>query len=432
MTKKKINIFKKFLLYTVIISIMTVHFFNLFTTASYAKEPPDSIFAKYAVLLDGDTGRVLYGKNENEKAPMASTTKIMTCIVALEYAKENILCTTSAYAASMPDVQLNAVKGEIFSINDLLYSLMLKSHNDTAVIIAENIALHYLYDGDDKDSMSPETNTDEQSRMLVLLFASAMNRKAAELGCHDTYFITPNGLDSEDENGIHSTTARDLATIMAYCIKNQDFLNITQSKNHTFTSSLKTSDNNLKTYNSYSVSNSNAFLDMYDNVISGKTGFTGDAGYCYVCAYRCDGRTFIVALMACGWPNNKTYKWKDTRKLLDYARNTYYPSEIVSKDMQRDDVIVENGNPSVLHLKIENNNGFTALLSHDDKVNVSIHMQTLSAPVISGETVGEVRAYINDEKIYSLPITAANTIKEKNYVFYLKQLLKRLIFIDKS
>ena len=109
MIKKKINISKKILLYTVIISIMTVHFFNLFTTASYAKESPDSIFAKYAVLLDGDTGRVLYGKNENEKAPMASTTKIMTCIVALEYAKENILCTTSAYAASMPDVQLNAV-----------------------------------------------------------------------------------------------------------------------------------------------------------------------------------------------------------------------------------------------------------------------------------------------------------------------------------
>lgn len=97
-----------------------------------------------------------------------------------------------------------------------------------------------------------------------------------------------------------------------------------------------------------------------------------------------------------------------------------------------DDIIVENGNPSVLHLKIKNNNGFTALLSQDDKVNVSIHMQTLSAPVLSGETVGEVRAYINDEKIYSLPITAANTIKEKNYVFYLKQLLKRLIFIDKS
>ena len=74
MIKKKINISKKILLYTVIISIMTVHFFNLFTTASYAKESPDSIFAKYAVLLDGDTGRVLYGKNENEKAPMHSCT----------------------------------------------------------------------------------------------------------------------------------------------------------------------------------------------------------------------------------------------------------------------------------------------------------------------------------------------------------------------
>ena len=78
--------------------------------------------------------------------------------------------------------------------------------------------------------------------------------------------------------------------------------------------------------------------------------------------------------------------------------------EIVSKDMQPDDIIVENGNPSVLHLKIENNNGFTALLSQDDKVNVSIHMHTLSAPVLSGETVGEVRAYINDEKFTATPI----------------------------
>lgn len=102
----------------------------------------------------------------------------MTCIVALEYAKENILCTTSAYAASMPDVQLNAVKGEIFSINDLLYSLMLKSHNDTAVIIAENIALHYLYDGDDKDSMSPGNQHRRTVQNAWSFFLHlAMNRK---------------------------------------------------------------------------------------------------------------------------------------------------------------------------------------------------------------------------------------------------------------
>ena len=392
--------------YIVYLLVMIVVICGCPVPSSAAEEP--KLYAKAAVLMDADTGRVLYGRAPDEALPMASTTKIMTLILALEYGNPDDVVTVSSYAAKMPEVRLGLHAGDRYVLQDLLYSMMLESHNDSACAVAEQVG------------------------GSVEAFAQMMNRKAAEIGLHDTYFITPNGLDSEDENGIHSTTARDLATIMAYCIKNQDFLNITQSKNHTFTSSLKTSDNNLKTYNSYSVSNSNAFLDMYDNVISGKTGFTGDAGYCYVCAYRCDGRTFIVALMACGWPNNKTYKWKDTRKLLDYARNTYYPSEIVSKDMQPDDVIVENGNPSVLHLKIENNNGFTALLSHDDKVNVSIHMQTLSAPVISGETVGEVRAYINDEKIYSLPITAANTIKEKNYVFYLKQLLKRLIFIDKS
>ena len=112
---------------------------------------PDSLYAKYAVLLDGDTGRVLYGKNEETAAPMASTTKIMTCILALEYAPPEMKCVTSPYAVSMPDVQLNAVSGEIFSLNDLLYSLMLKSHNDTAVIIAENVALNYLYNISSED-----------------------------------------------------------------------------------------------------------------------------------------------------------------------------------------------------------------------------------------------------------------------------------------
>ena len=106
-----------------------------------AAEDDLQLHAKYAVLLDGDSGRVLYGKNEDTPAPMASTTKIMSCVIALEYGLKEMTCTTSAYAASMPDVQLNAKKGETFTLNDLLYSLMLKSHNDSAVIIAENTAV---------------------------------------------------------------------------------------------------------------------------------------------------------------------------------------------------------------------------------------------------------------------------------------------------
>ena len=110
-----------------------------------AAEDDLQLHAKYAVLLDGDSGRVLYGKNEDTPAPMASTTKIMSCVIALEYGLKEMTCTTSAYAASMPDVQLNAKKGETFTLNDLLYSLMLKSHNDSAVIIAENVACYYIY-----------------------------------------------------------------------------------------------------------------------------------------------------------------------------------------------------------------------------------------------------------------------------------------------
>ena len=127
-----------------------------------------------------------------------------------------------------------------------------------------------------------------------------MNKKAEQLGCVNTHFVTPNGLDGEDEGGIHSTTAAELATIMAYCIKNSEFLKITQTKDYTFSSIIKNekelsnsdSTNSSKDFSiskgiTYSVGNANAFLNMYENIISGKTGFTGNAGYCYICAYKC-------------------------------------------------------------------------------------------------------------------------------------------------
>lgn len=155
------------------------------------------LYAQAAVLLDADSGRVLYGKNENEVLPMASTTKIMTCIVALEYGNVDDIIEVSAYAASMPKVKLYVKQGEKYRLGDLLYSLMLESHNDSAVVIAE--AIGGSIEG----------------------FAEMMNQKARDIGCYDTYFITPNGLDAiVNETGkIHSTTARDLAKIMAYCVK---------------------------------------------------------------------------------------------------------------------------------------------------------------------------------------------------------------------
>ena len=136
------------------------------------------LYARSAVLMDGDSGRILFEKNGSDPRPMASTTKIMTCILALEASDPSRKITVSSQAASQPKVHLGMTEGQSFYLKDLLYSLMLESHNDSAVAIAECIA----------------GNVDK--------FADMMNKKASQLGCNSTYFITPNGLDGQDENGI--------------------------------------------------------------------------------------------------------------------------------------------------------------------------------------------------------------------------------------
>lgn len=219
---------------------------------------PGNLYALSAVLMDADSGRVLYEKDGETARPNASTTKVMTCILALENASGDDYVTISANAAAQPDVQLNLKEGEQYYMEDLLYSLMLKSHNDSAVAIAEHVG------------------------GTVENFAKMMNEKAKALGCTDTHFVTPNGLDAEDEGGVHHTTARDLALIMRYAIQNETFLRITETRDYSFT--------DLSKKRQFSIHNSNALLDMIDGVLSGKTGFTGNAGYCYVCACEEDGK----------------------------------------------------------------------------------------------------------------------------------------------
>ena len=279
-------------------------------------DEPENLYARSAVLIDADSGRVLFEKEADVIRPMASTTKIMTCIIALEYLKEHPDQTVevSDQAVSQPKVHLGMQRGEAFYLKDLLYSLMLESHNDSAVAVAEGVA------------------------GSVEKFAEKMNAKAAEIGCKDTHFITPNGLDAKDAEGVHSTTAKDLAKIMRYCImistEKETFLEVTRAKEYQF--------QNTEKKRSFSCHNHNAFLDMMDGALSGKTGFTADAGYCYVGSLRRDKRTFIVALLACGWPNNKGYKWKDTRKLMEYGLEHYQYREI-DKKMQIPEIKVAGG-----------------------------------------------------------------------------------------
>ena len=265
--------------------------------------------------MDGETGRVLFGKRENDAMAMASTTKIMTCILALEEGNENETVTASDRAAAAPKVHLGVQEGEQFLLGDLLYSLMLESHNDAAVMIAEAIG------GSVED------------------FAARMNKKAAAIGCTDTHFVTPNGLDAVDAEGDHHTTAADLARMMRYCVqispKAAEFLAVTQTRSYTFW--------DLEKKNMYNCYNHNALLDQMEGVISGKTGFTAKAGYCYTGALKRDGKCLIVTLLACGWPNHKNYKWADAAKLLDYGLESYTYVDVLDHDWNPGSIEVSDG-----------------------------------------------------------------------------------------
>lgn len=431
------------------LSAASSHTYTLNTvsnSADYQTSVPTDLYARYAALIDADNGRILFEKNGFQAAPNASTTKVMTLTIALEYASPDLIATASSYAACMPDVQLNMSSGEQFRLQDLCYSLMLQSHNDSAVAIAENVGLNYLIkypdnpckvNTDQIESLSIDPATfsiakasTEQSKALVNIFIQLMNQKAAALGCTDTHFVTPNGLDAEDDGGVHSTTATDLARIMAYAIQNEEYLKITETQTYSFTDINADDPANIKDGSrTFSVHNANAFLNMMDGVISGKTGFTGDAGYCYVCALRRDEKTFVSVVLACGWPNNKTYKWADTKKLMNFGLNNYFYTNVFSPEDDYKEVPVKNGIEKSIETSI--NGDVSMLLSKFDNVNVIYQLpETLKAPITSGDSVGTMQIFINDSLYSEIPITAKTSARKVTFFYCLGEVFKKLCIVS--
>ena len=211
----------------------------------------------------------------------------------------------------------------------------------------------------------------------------------------------------------HSTTATDLANIMAYCILRSPmkdaFLEITRTSSYTFSNS---------SGRSYSCSNHNAFLNMMDGALSGKTGFTNKAGYCYVGSLQRDGKTFVVALLACGWPNNKSYKWSDTKLLMKYGLEnyTYHAfSEVEFKEEELKSIPVLGGKTKRIgqiafteleiaernETLIENEGELEGLLLKEGEnfQVVSEMKEVLEAPVVAGQEIGTIQYMLND-KVY--------------------------------
>ena len=393
------------------LGILLLLFGSMPAAAARQESEPNQLFATAACLMDGDTGRVLFGKRETDPMAMASTTKIMTCILALENGGEQAVATASAQAAAAPKVHLGVYEGEQFLLGDLLYSLMLESHNDAAVMIAETI------------SGSIEG------------FAALMNEKAAVIGCTDTHFVTPNGLDASDAGGDHHTTAADLARIMRYCIKTSpkatEFLAVTQTRSYTFW--------DLEKKNMFNCCNHNALLDQMEGAISGKTGFTAKAGYCYTGALERDGKCLIVTLLACGWPNHKNYKWADAAKLLNYGLESYTYRDVLDHSWKPGRIEVTDGvYDGLLQTKSSASLGLVSpaldparslpvLLKETEIPKKDIFLpELIEAPVKKGEKVGSMTYSIDGILLAEYPVYAAETIEKIDYGWCMEQVAERL------
>ena len=345
----------------------------IFTVNCYGEDIKPQVNALSAVLIDGDTGRILWGKNEDAPMAMASTTKIMTDIVTLENADISRKTTISKNATLAPPVKMYLQQGEVLTLEQLLYALLMQSSNDAAVAIAEDVGGN------------------------VENFCKMMNKKAKELGCIDTEFVTPNGLDK----GNHHSTAYDMALIGAYAIKNSEFIKISNTKNISFSSNKK----------SYSIVNKNQLLNSYNGAIGIKTGFTGKAGHCFVGAAKRGNVTLVSVVLASGWGTaGKAKKWSDTVKILNYGFDNYKKYSIIGDKI---DVCVDKAKVNKTVLKYKNS--VELLLNENEKNEIMFKNNVppiIEAPIYKNSKIGIGEVYIGNYKAAEIDIIASENISK--------------------
>ena len=171
--------------------------------------------------------------------------------------------------------------------------------------------------------------------------------------------------------------------------------------------------------------NHNAFLQMMDGALSGKTGFTGKAGYCYVGALEKDKKRFTIALLACGWPNNKSWKWHDARLLYEYGLE-HYDRRDIREERILPDVRVKNGQRDSAGLECREET-IELLLSREDEIKVEWDVpKSLTAPVVKGEQVGRVAYFVNGELYREFPVTAAENVPEITYFYCIIRIIRNI------
>lgn len=377
--------------------VLIIFFINLFTfNIVFANQTTSTAFpktnSKSIIILDRNTLLPLYEKNAYKKTAMASTTKILTCIIALENSSKSDIVTVSQKASNISGSCLGLNKNTKISMNDLLYGLMLRSGNDCAIAIAEHIS------GSVED------------------FSNLMNQKAFELGLFDSNFVTPHGLDNEN----HYTTAYDLALLTNYALKNPNFKKIVSTKKASI------SYNN----STFEISNTNELLGNLDGVYGVKTGFTFEAGRCLVTACKQDNLDIIVVVLGA---DTKSIRTKDSRNLINYIFENYKSisvSEIINTSFNNylsyfNKYYKLEKTCTIPKLSLEKleNYYFPIQKNNFSDLNTKIYtLTTFNSSISKGNVIGKIEIYNKENLLCSTNILLENELIPNNWYFYVKKI----------
>ena len=399
----------KKLKYIFIFLLIVTLFQSVFVTTSFGANTADSnqsktdatditIYSPSCVLIESSTGEILYQKNANEVRYPASTTKMMTAILALENCQLSDVATVSHNAIfSIPAdyVVANLREGEQLTIEQLLNVLLIPSANDAAIVLAEHIS------------------------GSVSKFADLMNEKAKEIGCQHTHFVNPNGIHNKN----HTSTAYDLALIARYAMNNPTFREIVKKTKYTLPATNKYSkaDRSFNTTNDLLIKNTSKSKSnyYYPDAIGVKTGYTGEAGNCLVSAANKNGMEVIsVVLGADITDTGLSEKFLDSITLLNYAFDNYEVKTIYEKNSVLKEVQVFGATKETRNLNVLVKDGIGIFLEkgvNTDNLQAEVTLDKLKAPITAGSVIGKI-SYTVDENTYTSELIAQSDVLPSNFL----------------
>ena len=349
------------------------------TVYSIDSEEPN-ITADYAILIEAATGRVIYEKNADEKAYPASTTKMLTCVLAIEKGDLDKTLSVSQRAAWTEDPYVGFQQGDMLKERDLLKALMMVSDNSSAVVLAEGIG------------------------GSVEGFAKMMNDKAKEIGLTNSHFVTPNGLPDDD----HYSTARDMAKIAAYGWHNEKFREFSGTEMDTIE---WVSPVNKRMV----VKNSNKLLGTMPGVNGIKTGWTNAAGGCLAASAKRDGVQLIAVVLHSDDVNTR---FTEAGKLLEYGFSKVKKMKSMDKSRTERTVLVSHGEGFKVTAHPQEDVKFP-LLQGDSEKDYTIKISgsgVVEAPIEKGQRVGQATVYYKGKKLNSIPMVADKDVYKGNNV----------------